>query len=307
MIKFENTRIAGFEPAIRGLRNPKNSWDRSDSTFFDDDINGVASIINKRDMCAPLELLQIGINDSKLMTALDKAGPVHAKYRRQLIVWVDITAPLYFWKEFDTYKVGTVSDSCSTMHKIQEKKFTIDDFSAEHLFKENDELATPEYYERRSPVFSPCSTMEILINALNNCREKFLETGDKVWWWQMIQLLPSSYNQKRTIMLSYEVLTAMYQYRDGHKLDEWCDLRKWIETLPESWIITCEEEANKAQDVEIMVNTDNTCNIYISKKDYASITFSGEDGPAKVFVQLTSDEEKHIGEVETCFYETNTG
>ena len=238
MIKIENTRVVGWEDAIRGMRNPKDSWDKSDSHY---------ALSGSKYM--PETGFVIGPNDHKLMMALAKGGPVHAKYRRYIDVYVDITAPLYFLKELDTYRTvvspnpyDIEMNSCSTMHRITAKEFTIDDFSHEHLLHENDELMTPEYYERRSPVFSPYSTMEVLINALNNCREKFIETGDKVWWWQLIQLLPSSYNQKRTLKLNYETLAAMYEWRYNHKQDEWRILCKWIEDLPYSEIITVKRD-----------------------------------------------------------------
>lgn len=161
----------------------------------------------------------IGENDMHRMTALAKGGPVHAKYRRMISVYVDITAPLYWWKEFDTYKVGTVANSCSTMHKIQDKKFVLDDFSHEHLGSDS------------------LSVLQITLDHLNRCRNVFLDTKEKDHWWQMIQLLPSSYNQKRTIMLNYEVLTNIYESRKGHKLDEWRTFCEWIEDLPYSNII----------------------------------------------------------------------
>ena len=207
MIQIENTEVMGFEHAIRGMRNPMNSWKRSDSS-----------------------LKKIGENDISLMLKLAKAGSVHAKYRRMITVYVDITAPLYFWKEFDTYKVGTVSNSCSTMHKIADKEFTINDFSHEHL--------TPQ------AIFLLLS----IIEELNEVRELYLQQDDedikKVYWWQMIQLLPSSYNQRRTIMLNYEVLANIYEYRRNHKLDEWHYICEWIESLPYSEIITCGVKEN---------------------------------------------------------------
>ena len=210
MILLENVDIHGWEAAIRGMRNPMNSWERSDSHFDNISVN-------------------IGKNDLELMTRLANAGSVHAKYRRMITVTVDILAPLYWWKEFDTYKVGTVANSCSTMHKIADKEFTLDDFSHEHLLTEK---------ETAWGNICPTITLECTISALNNFRKKYLETKDKKYWWQMIQLLPSSYNQKRTVMLSYEVLANIYRYRKDHKLDEWRDFCKWIEELPYSEIIT---------------------------------------------------------------------
>ena len=193
MLKVENTDIYGWEAAIRGMRNPMNSWDKGD-TIFDG---------NKWCM---------GENDLKLMKTLSKAGNDHSKFLRMITVTVDITAPLYWWKEFDTYKVGTVANSCSTMHKIHAKEFTMDDFSHEHLI-------------------SPFDLLDI-VNKLNVYREKFLETKDKTWWWQMIQMLPSSYNQKRTVQLNYQVLKSMYFARRNHRLDEWHTLCEWMEGLP---------------------------------------------------------------------------
>lgn len=212
MIKIENVSVSGFEQAVRGMRNPMNSWGKSDSHRG---ISGDGMTLDPGYI--------IGPNDKKLMTQLASSGPVHAKYRRMIIVWVDITAPLYWWKEFDTYKVGTTSNSCSTMHKIHERDLTIDDFSHEHLWD--------------MELFA----LESLIKMLNSDRKLFVEDGDKGSWWQMIQLLPSSYNQRRTIMMNYEVLTAMYRDRHGHKLDEWREFCAWIETLPYSWAIIGQE------------------------------------------------------------------
>ena len=212
MIEITKHDIYGWEAAIRGMRNPMNSWDRSDSFFDNISVN-------------------IGKNDHDLMMRLATAGSVHAKYRRMIIVTVDILAPLYWWKEFDTYKVGTVANSCSTMHKIADKEFTLDDFSHEHLFDDDD---TRVGWGDIIPNFH----LMLTVRALNQYREKYIETKDKAFWWQMIQLLPSSYNQKRTVMLSYEVLANIYRYRKDHKLDEWRDFCKWIEELPYSEIIT---------------------------------------------------------------------
>lgn len=194
MIKIENISVSGWEAAIRGMRNPMNSWDRSDSHGF-----------------------LIGGADRKLMHKLAKAGNEHAKFRRMLNVTMDITAPLYWWKEFDTYKIGTVANSCSTMHKIHEKEFTLDDFSVEHLYTNNLE------------------TFGMIISALNESREVYLQTKEKEDWWQMIQLLPSSYNQRRTVQLNYEVLNHIYHQRKNHKLDEWREFCDYIlKTLPYS-------------------------------------------------------------------------
>ena len=228
MIKITNTEVVGWEPAIRGMRNPMNSWDRSDSDWeFVED----PSIINPNDEVK----FVLGPNDADLMKRLCNGGPVHAKFRRMITVYVDIEAPLYWWKEFDTYKVGTVANSCSTMHKIHAKEFTLDDFSHEHL-TEYSETKDGENWR-----FSFINNFKITINQLNFARTLFLETKDKRWWWQMIQMLPSSYNQKRTVELNYEVLNNIYHSRQGHKLDEWHRVCEWIESLPHSWIITGKE------------------------------------------------------------------
>lgn len=229
MIKFENTEVVGWEAAIRGMRNPMNSWERSDSEFYD-----MADYLERLFHKGPgtsesIPAFIIGPNDHDLMMRLAKAGSEHAKYRRMIVVYVDITAPLYWWKEFDTYKVGTVANSCSTMHKIAEKEFTLEDFSCEHL----------EQWAKEN-------VLGCVINGLNIYRSRFLETTNKNYWWQMIQLLPSSYNQRRTVMLNYEVLAGIYRQRKGHKLDEWREgFIHWIESLPYSEIITGKEQVFK--------------------------------------------------------------
>ncbi len=209
MIKLEETDVYGFEAAIRGMRNPKNSWDKSDSNF-----NVIIYWDDQCELEAERYDCVIGENDMKLMKALAGAGTDHGKFLRMINVTVDITAPLYWWKEFDTYKVGTVANSCSTMHKIHAKEFTLDDFSHEHLDRFSTEV------------------LEWTIKALNGSREDYLTTKDKEDWWQMIQLLPSSYNQKRTVQLNYAVLLNMYHARKNHKLDEWHDFCDWVESLP---------------------------------------------------------------------------
>lgn len=209
MIKIEKHDVFGWEAAIRGMRNPLNSWDNSDSTF--------APVF-----APPAEYIpDIGDNDLTLMMKLAKAGSTHAKYRRMITVTVDITAPLYWWKEFDTYKVGTVANSCSTMHKIHAKPFVLDDFSHEHN----------KYVTH----------LELIITLLNSARNAFLETNDKEFWYTMIQTLPTSYNQKRTVMMNYEVLAGMYRDRKKHKLDEWVDFCEWVRELPYSQIITLDK------------------------------------------------------------------
>ena len=221
MIKFENTDVVGWEHAIRGMRNPKNSWEKSDSIFTQHTLEDWShNTVKTFDVLGP--------NDLDLMTRLRNSGTDHRKFMRMIVVYVDILAPLYWWKEFDTYKVGTVANSCSTMHKIHEKEFTMEDFSCENLLKNavvyNGYVST--------------SVLECVIGALNEFRNLYLETKNKKYWWQMIQLLPSSYNQRRTVMMNYEVLANIYKSRKNHKLDEWRSLCKWIETLPYSELIT---------------------------------------------------------------------
>lgn len=229
MLTIDKTETYGWEAAIRGMRNPMNSWDKSDSEHIcescEDPWGGTGYIFDTN-------RVNIGPNDLDLMKRLRNAGTDHRKYLRMITVYCDITAPLYWWKEFDTYKVGTVSNSCSTMHKIQAKEFTIDDFSHEHLI-------------------SDC-LLEHVINELNIYRDIYnnydkqtdeykFDFSKKDIWWQMIQLLPSSYNQKRTVMLNYEVLANIYKSRKDHKLDEWHTFCDWIETLPYSSLIIGEE------------------------------------------------------------------
>ena len=205
MIKIENVNVFGWESAIRGMRNPMNSWDKSDSCF------------NKRDSEAQF-YPDVGENDLVLMKKLCKAGSDHRKFMRFITVTADIVAPLYWWKEFDTYKVGTVCNSCSTMHKITSKEFTIDDFSHDHILNVN--------------------CLAYIIQCLNSWRVQYLETKDKLWWWQIIQTLPTSYNQRRTVQMNYEVLLNIYHARKEHKLDCWRTFCEWIETLPYSELIT---------------------------------------------------------------------
>ena len=227
MLKIENAEVVGWEHAIRGMRNPMNSWEKSDSEF-------VPGMLEDEQTYSPGHF-EIGPNDRKLMMTLRNAGTDHRKFMRMLTVYLDITGPLYWWKEFDTYKIGSVANSCSTMHKIHAKEFTLDDFSHEHLLDYGDiELTWGEDVPLRSLV--------CIIRTLNVYREKYLETKDKKCWWQLIQLLPSSYNQKRTVMLNYEVLCNMYKSRRNHKLDEWHTLCDWMETLPYSELITGERK-----------------------------------------------------------------
>lgn len=224
MIKFENTEVMGWEAAIRGMRNPMNSWDKSDSGICFDTVACHTCRADRNHCKSRMENKEfvVGYDDMNLMTRLRNAGTDHRKFMRMITVYVDITAPLYWWKEFDTYKVGTVANSCSTMHKIHAKEFTLDDFSNEHL------LGKAVQYNG----YVPTSVLECTIGALNEFRELYLETKDKKYWWQMIQLLPSSYNQRRTVMLNYEVLANIYKSRKNHKLDEWRMFCDWILTLP---------------------------------------------------------------------------
>lgn len=208
MIKIEETEVNGFKAAIRGMRNPMNSWDKSDTLYA-------------------------------LMKKLSKAGTDHSKFLRFITITADITAPLYWWKEYDTYKVGTVANSCSTMHKIAAKKFTLEDFSHEKLMGDKNECWNEDILSGPESVQTPLDILKTKVDTLNVCRNKFLETKDKKYWWQMIQLLPSSYNQKRTVLLNYQVLKNMYHARKNHKLDCWIEFCEWIEKLPYAKELIC--------------------------------------------------------------------
>lgn len=238
MLKIENAEVFGWEHAIRGMRNPMNSWEKSDSEFITADGDHHDIISNSGPWYGEDGWSEnlIGPEDQKLMVKLSKAGTDHRKFMRMITVYLDITAPLYWWKEFDTYKVGTVANSCSTMHKIAAKEFMLGDFSCEHLISNE---AIP------GRVYSAKGMMEATVDNLNMFRKLYLETQDKKYWWQLIQLLPSSYNQRRTIMLNYEVLANIYKSRRNHKLDEWHTLCDWIETLPYSELITGKEESGE--------------------------------------------------------------
>ena len=255
MLKIERTVLPypeQWEIIIEGMRNPKNSWDRIDSykTHIEN-----PETLNTADFA-----FFLGEKDHKLMDTLNAGGPVHAKYRRMIPVYVTITAPLYWWKEFDTYKIGTVCNSCSTMHKIHSKEFTLDDFSRDHID------GTYVCAKRGDETFAPWDILNLTIDGLNHHREKYLKVCDslknrdhtesekrrlklmaKSHWWQMIQLLPSSYNQKRTIMLNYEVLVGIYKWRRDHKLYEWHVFCDWIEQLPYSELITGKNLDNTAE------------------------------------------------------------
>lgn len=259
MIKIENVEVMGWDAAIRGMRNPMNSWEKSDSNYrpilasrcdtctsylldnWDDCDN-----CEVHKLCNSPNYFLVGPNDLDLMTRLSKAGTDHRKFMRMITVYLDITAPLYWWKEFDTYKVGTVANSCSTMHKIADKEFVRDDFSYEHLI-DYDLYSCNEVDGLVINVASHigCGGLQLLdltINVLNYYRGKYLVAKDKKYWWQMIQLLPSSYNQRRTVMLNYEVLANIYKSRKGHKLDEWNSFCDWIESLPYAELITGKEK-----------------------------------------------------------------
>lgn len=245
MLKIENVSVTGWEAALRGMRNPMNSWDKHDSGY---DFESQSMVDDNLAM-----VYKIGPNDYKLMMNLCKGGAEESKWRRMIHVTFDVTAPLYWWKEADTYKVGTVANSCSTMHKIAERELTLDDFSWEHLIGRSTTLDSSfpsipavkisnEEDTNMSLCVTPADSLNIIVQLINQCRKMFLITKDKVYWWQMIQLLPSSYNQRRTVDLNYEVLAAQYRQRKNHKLDEWVEYCKWIKTLPYSEFITGEKD-----------------------------------------------------------------
>ena len=224
MIKIENVDVYGWESAVRGLRNPLNSWEKSDSGLCNDKLTECENYVN----CKLMGGFCVGNNDLKLMQSLVKAGTDHSKFMRMINVTLDIVAPLYWWAEYDTYKVGTVRNSCSKMHKIHEKEFSLDDFSIDDFYYEDDKVGM-----HLSDMFK---------NVVADCgflRKKFVETGDKKYWRGLIQLLPESYNQRATVQLNYAVLRNMYHSRKAHKLDEWRDFCKWIETVPYAKELIC--------------------------------------------------------------------
>ena len=242
MIKIEHVETLGWEAAIRGMRNPMNSWEKSDSEWCLIGTPGInQAVANDKYL---REKYCIGNNDLDLMKRLCNAGTDHRKFMRMITVYMDITAPLYWWKEFDTYKVGTVANSCSTMHKIADKEFTLEDFSRDNLYAEDD-IEGMYYSTTAEEEFTSTDVLKVIIEALNNYRKMYIATKDKKYWWQMIQLLPSSYNQRRTVMLNYEVLANMYKSRRNHKLDEWVDFCAEIERLPHSELITKKEDDQK--------------------------------------------------------------
>lgn len=240
MIKIENVVVSGWEAAIRGMRNPMNSWSQSDSHVCNEytirEEMPCQMVENDNEPCKGCNDGKygycVGKNDWVLMRKLSAAGSVHGKYLRFITVTADVVAPLYWWKEYDTYKVGTVANSCSTMHKIHAKEFDVNDFSHEHV----EELTGDDYNMSYDFLLRT-------VDILNYYRKKFLETNDKKYWWQLIQLLPSSFNQRRTVQLNYAVLKNIYHARKDHKLDEWRDFCRWIETLPYSEVITGERDA----------------------------------------------------------------
>lgn len=256
MLKIEKTDIHGWEAAIRGARNSFNSWDKSDSEFLtsDGDHHDIMGNSGPWHGGDGWDDMIIGPNDADLMKKLAKAGPSHAKYRRFITVTMDATGPLYWWKEMDAYKVGTVGNSCSTMHKIAAKEFTLEDFSIEHLIAREKPLV--EGVDAPEPP-NAIWLMHRTIQTLNQYRNLYLQTKDKKYWWQMIQLLPSSYNQKRTLLVNYEVLANIYHQRKEHRLDEWNTFCKWIEVLPMSEIITGKETGINSETVEKLVDCGN--------------------------------------------------
>ena len=245
MIKIENSEVLGWEHAIRGMRNPMNSWEKSDSGYCGRDLLRDCRACVHRNTSYPAcySGFDLGPNDYDLMMRLRNAGTDHRKYMRMIAVYVDITAPLYWWKEFDTYKVGTVANSCSTMHKIAAKEFTLEDFSHEHFG-----VIVPAELNDGEEVFQNLwiESLKRTIKDLNIARDFYIREQNadlkKKYWLQMIQLLPSSYNQRRTVMLNYEVLANIYKSRKNHKLDEWREFCTWIESLPYSEIITGSRE-----------------------------------------------------------------
>jgi hypothetical protein len=242
MLKISNFEVMGWEHAIRGMRNPMNSWAKSDSEVSICECEHWPHDVKK-------SFARLGSNDLDLMKRLRNAGTDHRKFMRMITVYVDLTGPLYWWKEFDTYKVGTVANSCSTMHKIAEKEFMLEDFGHEHLIDYDlyscDEVDGPVINGAPHVGCGGVQLLNLTINVLNYYRNKYLETKDKKYWWQIIQLLPSSYNQKRTVMLNYEVLANIHKGRRNHKLDEWHTFCNWIEELPYSELITGYEENEK--------------------------------------------------------------
>lgn len=244
MINIENVRIDGWESAVRGMRNPLNSWHLSDSQWGVQCLDGDADRDSYVEVDCDGEFYDyLGSRDVDLMIRLRNAGTDHRKFMRMIVVWCDVTAPLYWWKEADTYKVGTVSNSCSTMHKIAAKPFTVEDFSHEHLDSDRPNLficrhSTTDDDELENVAISASDWLYLTVAMLNYYRDTYVRTKDKHYWWQLVQMLPDSYNQRRTLCLNYEVLANMYKSRKDHKLDEWRELCEWMTGLPMSCLIT---------------------------------------------------------------------
>ena len=246
MLKIENTEVVGWEHAIRGMRNPKNSWEKSDSGICPNGTEFGYCYLDHRKYCPRQNTdgpaFCIGPKDLDLMTRLRNAGTDHRKFMRMTTVYLDITAPLYWWKEFDTYKIGTVANSCSTMHKIADKEFTLEDFSCEHLTTQSVECLknTIDLLNMHRSLY--ISKTDKKVDRYTVMSDECYTKYKKDIWWQLIQLLPSSYNQRRTVMLNYEVLANIYKSRRNHKLDEWHTFCDWIESLPYSKLITGEKK-----------------------------------------------------------------
>ena len=249
MIKLENVILPSQEQMkfiIQGMRNPMNSWEKSDSgRGCYDNLCGSHCTFSPQ-WCGNTPRYVLGENDHSLMQRLSNAGTEHRKYMRMMPVHVRITAPLYWWKEFDTYKVGTVANSCSTMHKIAEKEFTMEDFSLDKLQTAYNDDPMDAYFEGNTRWGSD-DAMNIVVKVLNYYRNRYIRTKDKFYWWQLIQLLPSSYNQTRNVMMNYEVLANIYKQRKNHKLDEWREFCKWIEELPYSELVTTDRKYGKEE------------------------------------------------------------
>ena len=278
MIKIEETETYGWEAAIRGMRNPMNSWDKSDSGICYKEVACHSCNENRNNCAYNLEHdgFVIGDNDIELMHRLCAAGSDHRKFMRMIAVSCDITAPLYWWKEFDTYKVGTVANSCSTMHKIHDKEFTLDDFSYEHIL-----------HETFTGLVNPAALLNGIVDALNQNRKLYLQTKDKKYWWQMIQLLPSSYNQKRTVMMNYEVLNNIYTSRRNHKLDEWRDFCEWAKTLPHSKLITKQSDIT-----DDFWEVTRSCYAPMDENEIAHAILTGEQMPEEKAVYKDALSEK---------------
>ena len=261
MIKIENVEIFGWEAAIRGMRNPMNSWDKSDSYPAVDcgkcgKIEREGTCKKEDRNCSGYECFEIGPNDLDLMKRLAKAGTDHRKFMRMIIVYLDITAPMYWWKQFDTYRIGVEKNACSTMHKLHAKRIMIDDFSKDYIWDETIQRPLIQLNKTEdNPVYlSDADILIYMVAMLNECQEMYFKTNDKRYWYKMIQLLPSSYDQKRTVMLSFEVLANMYHARKNHKLDEWREFCDWIESLPYSELITGKERTMEFADGQGLKN-----------------------------------------------------